>query len=308
MLPSTDQRESEFRVSSSEFASMDSVSVRRMTVPIETREQLESAFAKFSETAISLERSYVSLREEVTRLRTELMRKQSELEAERERVRQARALGEYSALLAHEIRNPLASMELFAELLLECGDLEQDARGWVEQLQAGLRTLAMLTNNVLQQHEAMGCSASTSLEIGSVLTAAVQFLGPVANQNDIHLAYEDRSKGAKVEGERSRLQQVFLNLVLNAFHVSRPGGQVNVTAVRVENSEKKVRVTVEDFGRGISPEHRGRIFEAGFTTRAGSVGLGLAVCKKIVEQHGGKIVVESVPGKGSKFMVELPAL
>jgi two-component system sensor histidine kinase FlrB len=276
---------------------------------LETREQLESAFARFSETAISLERSYVALREEVARLSAELSCKQSELEAERERVRQARALGEYSALLAHEIRNPLASMELFTELLLECGELEQDACGWVEQLQAGLRTLAMLTNNVLQEHEVSGSATATILEIGNVLASTVQFMAPVANQNNVILVYEDRSERAKVAGESSRLQQVFLNLLLNAFHISNPGGQVNLTADRIERpGEPAIRVTVEDFGRGISPEHRDRIFEPGYTTRPGSVGLGLAVCRKIVEQHGGKILVDSMLGKGSKFMVELPAL
>lgn len=285
------------------------LSSQQILAGFETREQLESAFARFSETALSLERSYVALREEVVRLGAELTRKQSELEAERERVRQARALGEYSALLAHEIRNPLASMELFTELLLECGELEQDARGWVEQLQAGLRTLALLTNNVLQQHEFTGSATSAILEIGIVLSATVQFLAPVANQNRVTVVYEDRSAGAKIAGESSRLQQVFLNLLLNAFHISNPGGQVNLSLTRIEHpGDPVIRVTVEDFGRGISPEHRDRIFEPGFTTRPGSVGLGLAVCKKIVEQHGGKILVESVLGKGSKFMVELPAL
>jgi two-component system sensor histidine kinase FlrB len=277
----------------------------------ETREQLQDAFAKFSETAISLERSYLLLREEVTRLRDELRRKQGELDAERERVRQAKALGEYSALLAHEVRNPLASMELFTELLLECGDLEQDARGWVEQLQAGLRTLAMLTNNVLRIHETTGTGAMSTLQVGNVLASTVQFLAPVANQNSVQLAYEDRSEGATVAADLSRLQQLFLNLTLNALHVSQPGGQVNFSVEQIEGAdrlEKCVRVMVQDFGRGISPEHRARIFEPGFTTRPGSVGLGLAVCKKIVDQHGGRILVDTVVGRGSKFIVELPAL
>ncbi|MGE5110654.1 MAG: sensor histidine kinase [Acidobacteriaceae bacterium] len=287
--------------------STDPVSAETRFIPNAPQAQLQNAFAKFSETALSLERSYALLRDEVARLREELTRKQGELESERERLRQAKALGEYSALLAHEVRNPLASMELFTELLLECGDLQEDAHGWVEQLQAGLRTLTTLTNNVLQLHDDGSHPHLTKVQIGNLLKATVEFLAPVSVQNGVRIVLRDESDGAALAGDATRLQQVILNLALNAFYASRQGGLVSVTAKRVSGAER-VCISVEDNGRGIQPEHLGRIFEAGFTTKPGSVGLGLAVSRKIVEQHGGSIRVESEPGKQTILILELPVL
>lgn len=290
--------------------STDPVSAGTRFVPAalgDSQTQLQNAFAKFSETALSLERSYALLRDEVARLREELTRKQGELDSERERVRQAKALGEYSALLAHEVRNPLASMELFTELLLECGDLQQDAHAWVEQLQAGLRTLTTLTNNVLQLHDDGSQPLLTKVQISDLLKATLDFLAPVSVQNGVQIMLRDESDGATIAGDATRLQQVILNLALNAFYASRQGGVVAVMAKR-NSAVERVCISIEDNGRGIRPEHLVRVFDAGFTTKPGSVGLGLAVSRKIVEQHGGTIRVESEPGKRTTFSLEFPAL
>ncbi len=288
--------------------STDPVSAGIRFVPLDdSQTQLQNAFTKFSETALSLERSYALLRDEVSRLREELTRKQGELESERERLRQAKALGEYSALLAHEVRNPLASMELFTELLLECGDLQEDAHGWVEQLQAGLRTLTTLTSNVLQLHDDRSYPHLTKVQIGNLLKTTLDFLAPMSVQNGVRIVLRDESDGTAIAGDATRLQQVILNLALNALYASRRGGVVVVAAKR-SSGAGHICISVEDNGRGIRPEHLGRIFEPGFTTRPGSVGLGLAVSRKIVEQHGGSIRVESEPEKRTTFILELPAL
>jgi signal transduction histidine kinase len=102
------------------------------------------------------------------------------------------------------------------------------------------------------------------------------------------------------------LQQVFLNLALNAFHAMPQGGRLGIEVVRPQDTEW-VEVSVTDTGFGIDGDCIEKIFQTGFTTRPGSVGLGLAVCRKIVEQHGGSIVVRSVVGKGSTFIIKLPA-
>jgi signal transduction histidine kinase len=104
-----------------------------------------------------------------------------------------------------------------------------------------------------------------------------------------------------------RMMQVFTNLFLNAIQAVSRGGEVAVST-RLERKARKrsVQVTVADNGKGISPEQRASIFEPFYTTRSDGTGLGLTIVKKIVEQHGGRIEVESHEGKGSRFTILLP--
>jgi len=110
-----------------------------------------------------------------------------------------------------------------------------------------------------------------------------------------------------LQADPHRLQQVFINLALNAFR-AMPGGGVLRLSVHVDNAaeELPIRVVFCDRGIGMPAQHMARIFEAGFTTKPGSPGLGLALAKKVVEQHQGKISVESVPGRGTSFTLSFP--
>ena len=105
-----------------------------------------------------------------------------------------------------------------------------------------------------------------------------------------------------------RLQQVFINLALNAFRAMSAGGVLRLSVCcGSQDEDLPIRVVFCDEGIGIPPQQMGRIFEAGFTTNPGSPGLGLALAKKVVEQHQGKIAVESVSGKGTTFTLSFPA-
>jgi signal transduction histidine kinase len=271
-------------------------------------ESLSRAFEWFGDAAASLERSYAQLQDEVAKLRDELARKDDELDHERESARQAKALAEVSAVLAHEIRNPLAGMELFTDLLLECGGLEEEPHMWADQLQAGLRTLTATVNNILQMHAADSSSFAPIL-FGNVLDATVQFLSPIAEQAGIDVLFEDWSEDTRVEGDPHRLQQVFLNIAMNAFRAMPSGGTLRLMARCIwERRKKFVEVRAQDTGTGIAPQHLSNIFDPGFTTRPGSVGLGLAVCRKIVNQHRGTVRVESSTSEGTTFVLTFPAL
>lgn len=102
-----------------------------------------------------------------------------------------------------------------------------------------------------------------------------------------------------------RLNQVFMNLLLNARQATPPGGTITIDTRTAENA---VEIAIADTGSGIAPEHIARIFEPGFTTRGGRIGmgLGLPICRQIVEQHGGELRVESEPGAGARFTLRLP--
>lgn len=224
------------------------------------------------------------------------------LERERENVRQQQALVEVSALLAHEIRNPLGSLELFAGLLAEA-DLGEESRGWVEHVQAGLRTLSATVNNVLHLHN-VPPPERAEMDMGQLLDWAYEFLLPLAKQARVELEVVNGLRGVRVSADRHRLEQVLLNLGLNAFRFMPGGGWLSIAGC--DFGADGIEVAVRDTGPGIGAADLPRIFEAGFSTRPGSSGLGLAVCHKIIEQHGGTIGVESRPGHGATFRLRLP--
>ena len=135
----------------------------------------------------------------------------------------------------------------------------------------------------------------------------MEFLSPLARQRGMHLRLENLAEPAVVSADPHRLQQVFLNLALNSFRAMSPGGALLVSACRTATAgHRQVRIDFEDQGVGIPPEQIERLFDPGFTTHAGSPGLGLSVCRKVIEQHRGTIRVQSVPRLGSTFTVTLP--
>ena len=235
------------------------------------------------------------------------------LERDREHLRRQQALVEMSALLAHEIRNPLGSLELFAGLLAEA-NLEGESRRWIEHVQAGLRTLSATVNNVLNLHNTPQPEFAAT-DAGELLDWAYDFLLPLAKQARVEMQLINNLHGVAIQADRHRLEQVLLNLALNAFRFMPGGGWLSlrgregvVSAAGAVSSKSadSIEIEVRDTGPGIAPDDLPRIFEAGFSTRPGSSGLGLAVCHRVIEQHGGLIEAESVPGQGATFRLRLP--
>ena len=224
-----------------------------------------------------------------------------QMECEREDLRKRQALVEMSALLAHEIRNPLGSLELFAGLLAE-SELQGESRRWIEHVQAGLRSLSSTVNNVLDLHNEPAPSRAR-LDAGELLTWAYDFLLPLAHQARVEFEIVNGIEGVWIEADRHLLEQVLLNLALNAFHFMPNGGWLAMRGVERGN---EIEIEVRDTGPGVSEEDLARIFDAGFTTRPGSTGLGLAVCQRILDQHGGTITAESKAGHGATFRLRLP--
>jgi two-component system sensor histidine kinase FlrB len=224
------------------------------------------------------------------------------LEQDREHLRRQQALVEMSALLAHEIRNPLGSLELFAGLLAEA-NLEGESHRWIEHVQAGLRTLSSTVNNVLHLHNAPQPEFAPT-DLGQLLDWAYDFLLPLAKQARVEMQLINGLRGVVIPADRHRLEQVLLNLALNAFRFMPGGGWLSIRGSDGGNDD--LEIVVRDTGPGIVADDLPRIFDVGFSTRAGSSGLGLAVCHRILEQHGGSIEAESRPGHGATFRLRLP--
>lgn len=237
------------------------------------------------------------------------------LERDREQLRRQQALVEMSALLAHEIRNPLGSLELFAGLLAEA-NLEGESCRWIEHVQAGLRTLSATVNNVLHLHNTPQPELAAT-DAGELLDWAYGFLLPLAKQARVEMQIVNGLRGVTIQADRHRLEQVLLNLAINALRFMPGGGWLSIRGSECAprktgeyehdiNKDGGVEISVRDTGPGIAPGDLPHIFDAGFSTRAGSSGLGLAVCQRILAQHGGSIAVESRLGHGATFRLRLP--
>jgi two-component system sensor histidine kinase FlrB len=230
---------------------------------------------------------------------------QRKAEKDRESNRRMQALAELSAVLAHEIRNPLASMELFASLLGETIPHKAEESEWVQQIRAGIRLLSATVNNVLQFYSEAP-SQMFPLQLADLVKTTIGLLNPIANKHQVEIVFQPDVAHATIDGDSHKLQQVFFNLAVNAFRATQAGKKLTI---RLEHKAgPNVRVEFSDQGCGIGTEDLPRIFEPGFSRNNKGPGLGLAVCKRIVEQHGGAISVISTPGIGSTFTLEFPLI
>ena len=234
-------------------------------------------------------------------LRDVTLHKQAE--AERERARRATALSEVATTLAHEIRNPLASLELFAGLIAKGGPETQE---WIGHLYAGIRSLSGTVNNVLSFH-GVGYPALHPLNLAEAIRSSVEFVRPIADEAGVSLEFATSEPVLMVCGISSALQQLVLNVLCNAIRHTAKGGWVRVT-VRLEKARGTAILEFADTGCGIASELLEEIFRPGFSGSGNTSGLGLAVCRQIVKQHDGSIRAISTPGTGTTFFVEIPTL
>lgn len=266
-------------------------------------EALARDFALFTAAAGALESAYGKLQSEVVLLRRQLETAREELVREQDAARHWRALAQVARLLAQELRNPLASMELQAGLLLTSKSLEIADRQSASRLQAGVRYLTATLNNIVYFHEPAVAQAATPL--APLVRQACDFLAPLAEQARVRLRFTDRLTGARIAADPYRLQQVLLNLAQNAIRAMAEGGRLRVTGWRAD--ESRVCLSFLDNGPGVPAELRERLFVPGVSSRPDGLGLGLAVAKSILEQHGGQIRLLPTR-RGAGFLITLPSL
>jgi signal transduction histidine kinase len=141
------------------------------------------------------------------------------------------------------------------------------------------------------------------------MQSGVEFVRPIADQAGVNLSFDGRDDSLKVLGNENLLRQIILNLVCNAIRHTAAGGKIEVST-RGESRQGITRVLVEvtDTGCGIEPKNLERIFEAGFSASGDTPGLGLAVCKRLMNLHGGDIRVSSQINQGTTFRLEFPTI
>jgi signal transduction histidine kinase len=213
------------------------------------------------------------------------------------------------SMVSHEVRTPLASVLGFTSLLLEREFSPQEQRRYLEIIDSQARRLAGLAGDFLDVQLLEG--GAMTLNRGAVdLADLAREQGRLFfSHSDAHRLELDAPDGpVMVDGDRDRLAQVIGNLFSNAIKYSPAGGTIHV---QLRARHDGVLLAVQDEGMGIAPEDQEHVFDKFFRTAEaasaiGGTGLGLAVAREIVETHGGTINVESQPGEGSRFWIELP--
>ncbi|MGC9195529.1 MAG: sensor histidine kinase [Syntrophobacteraceae bacterium] len=233
-----------------------------------------------------------------------------ELEANQEHLLQARkmaALGTFTAGIAHELNNPLNNISLTAETFLDqyLDRMNEEERGFIDDILAQSDRACEIVRNLLDFSRTDHANCS-SLQVGELMQSTAALLKNQINFAAVRFEMQLAQDLPPIYGNFRTLQQVFMNLLLNALAATPAGGTIAVEAAC--GAQGYVAVRVRDTGSGIKPESLEHIFEPFYTTKGvgQGTGLGLSVVYSIVKRHGGKIDVESQAGLGTTFTVSLP--
>jgi len=261
-----------------------------------------------------------ALQTEVTNKTDDLVRSEAEVKRERDKVKESMeklvemqdkliqserfaAIGEAAAYLSHEIKNPLVIIGGFAGQVEKSLDENDARRKKLQLIQDETRRLELMLTEVrdftrpTKPRKELQAINSVIEDTVALMDDALREKGVLCEKSLNHVQYQ-------VLIDPQQIKQVLINLLKNALDAMPDGGRLTILS-KSENSHAKVSIV--DSGSGIPPEMISRIFDPFYTTKEKGTGLGLAVCRKIIEEHGGKISIKSEEGKGTEITFILPA-
>lgn len=223
-----------------------------------------------------------------------------------QRIRQLDRLvnaGTVAAGMAHEIKNALVAGRTFLDLLLEKNQEDELA----QVVRRETRRIDVIVSRMLQ-FAGGNAGGQSTLPVHNLLDEALTLIEPQLDGRSITLQRKFQAEMDLIKADEYELHQVFVNLLLNALEAMPEQGTLTVrtTGSGASSGKPSIQVEIVDTGSGILPEHMDQVFEPFFTTKAAGTGLGLAVTRRIIEEHGGSISVQSRPEQGTTFVVILP--
>jgi PAS domain S-box-containing protein len=245
--------------------------------------------------------------------RTDLRR----LEELAHRNQRLREMGEMAAGIAHEIRNPLGSIELFASLLKKDLEEEPEKAKLVQHIRAGVQNMDRIISTLLLFAKSAQPSRQ-QCDINLLLTELLDGLDDIRVPDNIKVVRDFGGEEMLANGDRELLRQVFPNLIRNAIQAMPDGGELRLQTQKAlasvagqesgkgAEARKYITVTIADTGGGICAEDLAKIFNPFFTTKDKGTGLGLAISHNIIKAHQGTIEAVSEEGKSTSFMVKIP--
>jgi C4-dicarboxylate-specific signal transduction histidine kinase len=220
-------------------------------------------------------------------------------------------LGELTASIAHGVNQPLAAIATNGEAGLRWLSRPEPDVSEVRDLTKGIVADARRAADVISRVRAMATRRApeqASLSLDEVIREALVFLRHEVQSRGVNVTHRPLAGAARVLADRTQLQQVIVNLAVNAMQaMAHSDRRERKIIIRTTTESTGVRCAVEDSGPGISPEHLTRLFESFFTTKDGGMGMGLPICRSIIEAHGGRISADNVASGGARFSFTLPA-
>jgi PAS domain S-box-containing protein len=246
--------------------------------------------------------------------------RRKELEHDLARVDKLASLGELAAGMAHEIKNPLAGIASALQVLARNFRKESPHQFIFNEVQDQVRRLDSFITDLLQ-FARPGKTHFSELDLGELIDKALFLVSTQLDEQHIKVQCDLEKTHPAALGDQSQLQQVFLNIVLNAIDAMEGGGTLHISSrweptigfsgqpcvnPSCQENNGRLLIAFKDSGVGIDPEFIEAVFNPFHTSKHNGTGLGLSISQRVMEQHGGKIVVESEPGEGSTFTVLLP--
>jgi two-component system NtrC family sensor kinase len=281
------------------------------TVSTNREDEIGKLIAGFNMMAEKLKKAYKELEGKVEASNKELEIAYQMLKQRQEqliRSEKMAALGQLSAGIAHEIRNPLTSFKIFIQSLEKEIDLDdnrkEDFRIIMKEIDRINENIARFLNFARPEEPLF-----QAIRVSSLVKDTVNLLAAKLKSSGIRLDISLPDEDPPVEGDPKQLTQVFLNLLLNAVEAMPQGGTLTISSVVKVNPDtlqESFQLVIKDTGQGIPEKDQPYLFDPFFTTKAGGTGLGLSIVYSIIQKHNGRIEVESELGKGSSFILSLP--
>lgn len=272
-----------------------------MTMTAVSEPDLATIIDRYNDVTERLKRSHELLGREVARLGQELAEKNKEL-ARRERLA---ALGEMAAGVAHEIRNPLGGIGLYASLLERDLQDRPEQSDLARRIGVGVENLAGIVNDILAF--AGGAEPNRrSVRLAEIIDSALTQAAPQADLLDAEIDVDLRLTQIQLYCDAGQIERALVNLIRNALDAAGKGGRVWIRAGEGRYDDPTSAIVIEDNGPGIPPEQLQRVFHPFFTTKGTGTGLGLAIVHRIAESHGGSVVAGNRKGGGAAFVLFVP--
>jgi two-component system NtrC family sensor kinase len=218
------------------------------------------------------------------------------------------SIGLLAAGVAHEVNTPLTGVSSYTQMLLGMLGENDPKHALLQKVRSQAERATNIVNNLLNFSRTGSATEFAELDISRVLDDTLQLLEPQLRRNQIQIARSYDEDAPLVFGNAGKLQQVFTNLILNARDAILDGGRIEISTSLAEDGS--LLVEISDTGIGIAPENVAKIYDPFYTTKGvgQGTGLGLAVTYGIVQEHTGRISVESTPGNGTTFHITLPSV
>jgi signal transduction histidine kinase/DNA-binding response OmpR family regulator len=273
---------------------------------IEAINKINGPFTNDDLETLSFLAASVGVAVENARLYGELAESKRELERSQEQLIQTEKLaatGRLVASMAHEINNPLQAIHNCLHLVINRPLTDEKKARYLQMAQEEVERLTAIVTRTLEFYRPSK-GMMTPTQVNDVVESVLALAGKKLQHSKVKVQRKLATDLPPIQAVTDQITQVFLNLVINAAEaMAQSGGELTIATKREYNW---IRVSFSDTGPGISPENADKIFEPFYTTKATGTGLGLAISYGIIERHGGQLTVDSQPGQGATFTVELP--